>query len=211
MPRSCGDDWSSSGLDIWGGEQYELSFKIWQCHGQLLDAPCSRVGHIYRCKYVPFPNPGVGDFISRNYKRVAEVWMDEYKKHLYKRRPAMPAADPGDLSKQRAVRERLQCKSFDWFIKEVAFDQDKFYPAVEPPDGANGEVRNEAADKCLDTQFKGKDERFGLRTCLRDDASAGGEQRMRLSWWKDIRVHGRTMCLDVSTSVKRAPIVIFPW
>lgn len=63
----------------------------------MVDAPCSRVslspqisknplksdvtfqvGHIYR-KFAPFPNPGVGDFIGRNYKRVAEVWMDEYK------------------------------------------------------------------------------------------------------------------------------------
>ncbi|PIO52367.1 hypothetical protein TELCIR_26327, partial [Teladorsagia circumcincta] len=60
------------GLDIWGGEQYELSFKVWQCHGRMVDAPCSRVGHIYRCKYLPFKNAGVGDFISRNYRRVAE-------------------------------------------------------------------------------------------------------------------------------------------
>jgi hypothetical protein len=42
-----------------------------------------------------FRNPGVGDFISRNYRRVAEVWMDEYKEHLYKRRPALKTADAG--------------------------------------------------------------------------------------------------------------------
>jgi polypeptide N-acetylgalactosaminyltransferase len=62
------------GLDIWGGEQYELSFKIWQCHGRMVDAPCSRVGHIYR-GYAPFSNVRTKDFLTINYKRVAEVWM----------------------------------------------------------------------------------------------------------------------------------------
>ena len=131
------------------------------------------MGHIYRCKYVPFPNPGVGDFISRNYKRVAEVWMDEYRDHLYKRRTALKSADPGDLTKQKAVRQRLQCKSFDWFMKEVAFDQDHYYPAVEPPDGANGELRNVAAGKCVDTRFKGSGDRPELRGCLSEDPTEG--------------------------------------
>lgn len=46
----------------------------------------------------------------------------------------------GDLTEQKAVRERLQCKSFDWFMKEIAFDQDRYYPAVDPPPSAHGSM-----------------------------------------------------------------------
>ncbi|CAI5448594.1 unnamed protein product [Caenorhabditis angaria] len=97
------------GLDIWGGEQYELK----ELH-IFIDANIS-----------PFKNAGIGDFVSRNYKRVAEVWMDEYKETLYKHRPGVGSADAGNLTRVLKVREKLQCKSFDWFMKEIAFDQDK--------------------------------------------------------------------------------------
>ncbi|XP_046394332.1 N-acetylgalactosaminyltransferase 6-like [Ischnura elegans] len=197
------------GLDIWGGEQYELSFKIWQCGGKMVDAPCSRVGHIYR-KFAPFPNPGRGDFVGKNYRRVAEVWMDEYKEYLYDRRPHYRKIDPGDLMAQKALRENLKCKPFKWFMEEIAFDLTKKYPPVEPPDFAKGEIRNVAAsDLCVDTRLKNKDERFGLEPCMKDHPGQSGEQNFVLTWHKDIRPNKRAMCWDVSSLELKAPVLLW--
>lgn len=120
-----------SGLDIWGGEQYELSFKIWLCGGEMLDIPCSRIGHIYR--HSPFPNPRKGvDYVTRNFKRVAEVWMDEFKHYIYDRNPAKyNHIDAGDISEQLKVKEKLQCKPFKYFLEEVAPDMLERYPYNE--------------------------------------------------------------------------------
>jgi len=66
--------------------------------------------------------------------------MDDYKEYLYQRRPHYRSIDPGDLTAQLAIREKLNCKPFSWFMKEVAFDLTKKYPPVEPPLTADGEV-----------------------------------------------------------------------
>ncbi|MCL4121458.1 UNVERIFIED_CONTAM: hypothetical protein GTU68_039070, partial [Idotea baltica] len=181
------------GLDIWGGEQYELSFKIWQCHGQMVDVPCSRVGHIYK-KFSPFPNPRKDDFLARNYRRVAEVWMDDYKKYLYMRRPEWLDINTGDISDQLEVRHRNKCKSFRWFIEEVAFDLVKHYPPIEPPDYANGTIQSLADPSlCLDSLQKGQLDRIdALNKC-----SASSDQLFHLTSFKDLRLLKTHICFDV--------------
>ena len=67
--------------------------------------------------------------------------MDEYAEYLYQRRPHYRNIDPGDLTEQKAIRTKLNCKPFKWFMTEIAFDLPKYYPPVEPPNIASGEVR----------------------------------------------------------------------
>ncbi|KAL1494762.1 hypothetical protein ABEB36_010308 [Hypothenemus hampei] len=197
------------GLDIWGGEQYELSFKIWQCGGEMYDAPCSRVGHIYR-KYAPFPNPGKGDFVGRNYKRVAEVWMDEYAQYLYMRRTHYKMLDPGDLTKQKALRERLKCKPFKWFMENVAFDLPLKYPPIEPDDFGVGEIRNLGAPElCVDSGFKERDQVVRIAKCAKR-TNKKADQNFTLTWHKDIRVKGKTLCFDVSDPNDKADVTLYP-
>lgn len=182
-----------------GGEQYELSFKIWQCHGRMVDAPCSRIGHIYR-GYAPFDNPRGNDFLSKNYKRVAEVWMDEYKEFLYERNSRLRSVDAGDLTEQLAVREKLKCKSFDWFIKEVAPDLLDKYPPIPLPDFASGAIQSdENPSLCIDTLNQ---KNIGIYPCANDKVNPQGSQYFALSWQRDIRQKNTEQCWDISEGGK---------
>lgn len=72
-----------SGMDIWGGENLELSFKTWMCGGTLETIPCSHVGHVFR-KRSPY-KWGKKNALKMNLVRLAEVWLDDFKDYYYMR------------------------------------------------------------------------------------------------------------------------------
>ncbi|XP_036976240.1 polypeptide N-acetylgalactosaminyltransferase 10-like [Acanthopagrus latus] len=189
-----------TGLEIWGGEQYEISFKVWMCGGRMEDIPCSRVGHIYR-KYVPYKVPG-GISLAKNLKRVAEVWMDEYAEYVYQRRPEYRHLSAGDMTTQKELRNRLNCKNFKWFMSEVAWDLPKHYPPVEPPAAAWGEIRNVGSGMCMEIKHFVSGSPIRLESCVkgRGEVAWSHGQVLTFGWREDIRVgdpmHTRKVCFD---------------
>uniref|UniRef100_A0A8C1LMQ3 polypeptide N-acetylgalactosaminyltransferase n=1 Tax=Cyprinus carpio TaxID=7962 RepID=A0A8C1LMQ3_CYPCA len=200
-----------TGLEIWGGEQYEISFKVWMCGGRMEDIPCSRVGHIYR-KYMPYKVPG-GVSLPRNLKRVAEVWMDEYAEFIYQRRPEYRHLSAGDVSAQKELRSRLNCRSFKWFMTEVAWDLPKHYPPVEPPAAAWGELRNIGSGLCMESKHFSSGSPIRLEKCLkgRGEPTWSHGQVFTFGWREDIRVgdplHTKKVCFDAVSH--NSPVTLY--
>lgn len=144
---------------IWGGENLELSFRAWMCGGGLHTSPCSHIGHLFRT-YLPYSFPSGGVRINQNLQRVAEMWMGRHKKYYYSATSQSLWLTQNEiltLGARKAFMNNLNCKSFDWYLSNIAKDLEI------PPDDAKlfGQLKNFGTVMC----FFYTENTFGVEHC----------------------------------------------
>ncbi|XP_015909150.1 polypeptide N-acetylgalactosaminyltransferase 11 [Parasteatoda tepidariorum] len=205
------------GMDIWGGENLEISFRIWMCGGSLQIIPCSRVGHVFRRRR-PYGSPAGEDTLTYNSLRVAHVWMDEYIENFFKVRPDARNKSYGDISSRLDLRKNLQCKSFDWYMKTI-------YPELGPPQVKTNlsekkahlaQMKNQWKHSTTEILFRYQIQLTGTELCIEseDDVTTKGSllilqkcsKLKRQMWYEsakhDIRL-AQLLCLDAGEQFPR--------
>ncbi|XP_041665904.1 polypeptide N-acetylgalactosaminyltransferase 12 [Cheilinus undulatus] len=174
-----------TGMEVWGGENLEFSFRIWQCGGSLEVHPCSHVGHVFP-KGAPYSRVKA----LANCVRAAEVWMDDYKHIYYHRNPHAKQTDFGDVSERLKLKERLGCKSFKWYLENI-------YPEIHIPEdrpGMFGMLKNQGTkDYCFDYNPKDDhpDKMYGERIILYPCHGLGNSQFFEYTSDNEIRFNIR--------------------
>ncbi|XP_041716496.1 polypeptide N-acetylgalactosaminyltransferase 14-like isoform X1 [Coregonus clupeaformis] len=191
-------------MDIWGGENFEISFRVWMCGGSLEIIPCSRVGHVFRKKHpYIFPEGNANTYI-KNTRRTAEVWMDEFRLFYYSARPAARGKSYGDIHGREELRKILKCKSFKWYLDNV-------YPELKVPDDSDsksGVIRQR--QNCLESRkLEGQDlPSLTLAPCIGTKSVPALNQEWIYTHGQQIRQQQH--CLSLSTTFPASQVMLMP-
>ncbi|XP_074541762.1 polypeptide N-acetylgalactosaminyltransferase 14 [Halichoeres trimaculatus] len=191
-------------MDIWGGENFEISFRVWQCGGSLEILPCSRVGHVFRKKHpYIFPEGNANTYI-KNTRRTAEVWMDDFRLFYYSARPAARGKSYGDVHGRVELRKKLKCKSFKWYLDNV-------YPELKVPDDSDsqsGVIRQR--QNCLESRkLEGQDTPvLTLAPCTGTEGVPAINQEWVYTHGQQIRQ--QQLCLSLSTTFPASQVLLLP-
>ena len=85
-----------------------LHFQVWLCGGRVVNVPCSHAAHMEQ--------PGSRDYratwqqvINKNYRRVIEVWADDFKKYFFQYTPRVRVSDDCDLMMLSLSQDAYHC------------------------------------------------------------------------------------------------------
>uniref|UniRef100_A0A8C1N2F6 polypeptide N-acetylgalactosaminyltransferase n=1 Tax=Cyprinus carpio TaxID=7962 RepID=A0A8C1N2F6_CYPCA len=98
-------------MDIWGGENFEISFRVWMCGGSLEIIPCSRVGHVFRKKHpYIFPEGNANTYINIHGRQELRKSLKckSFKWYLDNVYPELKVPDDSD-AKSGVIRQRQNC------------------------------------------------------------------------------------------------------
>jgi len=140
----------------WGGENTDQSLRAWLCDGDVLRAKSSRIAHMWR---VPSDHRTLARYTLRskvdNLGRVAAMWFDEF---VVKFRDGT-AATRLNVSEGKAMRKRLQCKPFVYFLHRFR----KLYRDGGVLPKQVFKIREASSKRCLQRNGGG----YALTDCLR--------------------------------------------
>ncbi|XP_042291947.1 polypeptide N-acetylgalactosaminyltransferase 15-like isoform X2 [Thunnus maccoyii] len=135
------------GMLLWGAEQIELSIRVWSCGGSMEVVPCSRVAHLDH-HHLPYRFPDE-DLLQRNKIRIADTWMDDYRKIFYRRDTLahfIRQSESPNITERLHIKSSLGCRNFQWYLTTV-------YPQLYIPQdmpGLSGELYNVGTGSCAD-------------------------------------------------------------
>uniref|UniRef100_A0A673ZK47 Polypeptide N-acetylgalactosaminyltransferase n=1 Tax=Salmo trutta TaxID=8032 RepID=A0A673ZK47_SALTR len=135
------------GMLFWGAEHMELSIRVWLCGGSMEVVPCSRVAHLGH-HHQPYTLPDQ-DILQRNKIRIADTWLDGFRKIYYKRDTLahfIRQSESPNITELVRLKKRLGCRNFHWFLTNVY--PDLYIPQDRP--SLSGELYNVGTGYCAD-------------------------------------------------------------
>uniref|UniRef100_A0A452S2I9 Polypeptide N-acetylgalactosaminyltransferase n=1 Tax=Ursus americanus TaxID=9643 RepID=A0A452S2I9_URSAM len=180
-------------MSLQGGENLELSLKVWLCGGSVEILPCSRVGHIYRNQETHSPLDQ--ETTLRNKVRIAETWLGSFKETFYRHSPeafSLSKAEKPDFTERLQLQRRLGCRMFHWFLANI-------YPELYPSECRprfSGKLHNTGLGFCVDCQAEG--DILGCAMMLAPCSDSRQQQHLKHTGRKEIHFgNPQHLCFDV--------------